>query len=217
MNDERLPIPHGGPLRVIIPGYIGARSVKWLTIIRLRETPSDNFYMTSDYKVLPPHVSPETKAEWMERTPPLERFGLQSVIATPPEGSSIESGRVDMAGYAATGSGSLVSKVQVCAVRDDGDDVLDKAEAEGQWRDADLEQDGVWGWCRWTVTLEVSPGSWALVCRSESAAGEHQPKLSEWCAEFGTERKPSCVLDSYVPTSPGISGALRTCLGVSNG
>jgi sulfite oxidase len=182
MNGERLPIPHGGPLRVIIPGHIGARSVKWLTSIRLRATPSENFYMTSDYKVLPPQATPETKSEWMKRTPPLERFGLQAVIGTPPQGSCLESGRADVAGYAATGSGTLVSRVQVCAVRDEEDDVLvlDKAESEGQWREADREQDGVWSWCRWEVTLELSPGSWALVCRSESAAGERQPKLSQW-------------------------------------
>jgi DMSO/TMAO reductase YedYZ molybdopterin-dependent catalytic subunit len=182
MNGKQLPVPHGGPLRVIIPGYIGARSVKWLTTIRLRATPSQNFYMALDYKVLPVEATSETKADWMMRTPPLQRFGLQAVIATPTLGACLRSGTTtEVTGYAATGSGALISRVQVCAVRDEGNDVRNKAESSGKWRDAEREQDGVWSWCRWRTRINLpSPGAWALVCRAESAAGERQPKLTEW-------------------------------------
>ncbi len=35
MNDEVLPAKHGYPLRVIIPGHVGVRNVKWVSQIRL--------------------------------------------------------------------------------------------------------------------------------------------------------------------------------------
>ena len=56
-----------GPLRVVVPGFIGARSVKWLQHLKIRTEPSNNFYMTSDYKVLPPSVDKDQKSEWMAK------------------------------------------------------------------------------------------------------------------------------------------------------
>ena len=41
MNGEPLPPVHGAPLRVVVPGYVGARSVKWLSTITLQEEPSE--------------------------------------------------------------------------------------------------------------------------------------------------------------------------------
>ncbi|MBK8005826.1 MAG: molybdopterin-dependent oxidoreductase [Gemmatimonadetes bacterium] len=52
MNGEPLPPLHGGPLRLVVPGYIGARSVKWLAQVTLRATPSDNYFQRDAYRVL---------------------------------------------------------------------------------------------------------------------------------------------------------------------
>lgn len=67
MNGEPLPTEHGGPLRVVVPGYIGARSVKWMQTIRIKKEPSKNFYMTSDYKKLPEDVGSDEKEDWMPK------------------------------------------------------------------------------------------------------------------------------------------------------
>ncbi|GAA6044181.1 hypothetical protein NBRC10512_007459 [Rhodotorula toruloides] len=90
MNHQSLTKPHGAPLRLVVPGIIGARSVKWLERIIIRDhevrtrpsllrrllltfdgLQSDNFYQKRDYKVLPPEATPETKADFLKQTPAL--------------------------------------------------------------------------------------------------------------------------------------------------
>lgn len=53
MNGETLDEKHGKPCRLVVPGIIGARSVKWLERIIIRDRPSDNFYMTRDCEFSP--------------------------------------------------------------------------------------------------------------------------------------------------------------------
>lgn len=56
MNDAPLPAAHGRPLRVVVPGYLGARSVKWLSEICVQDRPSDNYFQQHAYKLFPPSV-----------------------------------------------------------------------------------------------------------------------------------------------------------------
>jgi DMSO/TMAO reductase YedYZ molybdopterin-dependent catalytic subunit len=49
LNGEPLPAVHGGPLRLVIPGYYGTVQVKWLTSLRLDATESANYYQMTDY------------------------------------------------------------------------------------------------------------------------------------------------------------------------
>ena len=51
MNGEPLPPVHGAPLRAVVPGYIGARSVKWLERIELLAEPSDGYYQAVAYRL----------------------------------------------------------------------------------------------------------------------------------------------------------------------
>ncbi len=57
MKGEPFSAAHGFPLRVIIPGYIGARSVKWLVGIHVQDSPSQNYYQTHAYKLFPDFIN----------------------------------------------------------------------------------------------------------------------------------------------------------------
>ncbi len=56
MTGQPLTAEHGFPLRVVAPGYIGARSVKWLSNITLQAEPSSNYYQAYSYKLFPPEI-----------------------------------------------------------------------------------------------------------------------------------------------------------------
>ena len=60
MNGRELPIDHGYPLRVIVPGTVGARQVKWLRRIVLSHDESQSFWQQKDYKTVNPSTSWET-------------------------------------------------------------------------------------------------------------------------------------------------------------
>ena len=67
MNGQPLPLVHGAPLRVVVPGYIGARSVKWLERIEVRSSPGRGTSSTSS-------------TGWCRRTGPrAQAWGWRSV------------------------------------------------------------------------------------------------------------------------------------------
>jgi sulfite oxidase len=54
MNGEPLTVEHGAPLRIVVPGYAGVRSAKWVSQIRVQDKPSDAFKQAKDYLLFPP-------------------------------------------------------------------------------------------------------------------------------------------------------------------
>jgi sulfite oxidase len=64
MNGEPLTPEHGFPLRVVVPGFAGARSPKWLATITVQDRPSDNHMQARDYKLLPAEVVTKAMIDW---------------------------------------------------------------------------------------------------------------------------------------------------------
>ena len=114
MNGEPLPRDHGYPVRVIVPGYIGARFVKWLASVVVQKEESRNFFQQKDYKVFPSHVTWDIVDPLWEVTPALLELNVQAVITFPEDRTMIESGvPCQIKGYAIAGGGRGISRVDI--------------------------------------------------------------------------------------------------------
>jgi sulfite oxidase len=163
MNDEPLAPEHGFPLRVIVPGYIGARSVKWLREITLEERPSTNPSQARDYKLFPPEIAAQT-ADW-SRGKTLEDLILNAVITMPSEGETVAAGPTRIQGYAITGQGAPVERVEL------------SVDGGKTWTTATIvERADPYAWCFWEVIVALSPGDCQLTVRAWDASKQTQPQ-----------------------------------------
>lgn len=166
MNARPLTAAHGFPLRVVVPGYIGARSVKWVSDIRLQETPSDNYFQARAYRLFPSDVTPEN-VRW-ENGIMLGENAINSVICYPGEGDVLKAGLNRIAGYA-IGSTSPIEQVEVSG--DDG----------ATWTSAKLLSSPAypWAWWLWQAQVELKPGATQIIARARDIAGNTQPSDAE--------------------------------------
>ena len=163
MNDEPLTPEHGFPLRVIVPGYIGARSVKWLREITLQERPSTNPYQARDYKLFPPEITAQT-VDW-SRAKPIEELILNTVITTPQEGETVAAGPTRIQGYAITSAGSPIERVEL------------SIDGGKTWTTANIvKRADPYAWCFWEVTVALSPGDRQIIVRAWDASKQTQPE-----------------------------------------
>ncbi len=166
LNGAPLPAEHGFPLRAVVPGYIGARSVKWLGKIRLQREPSDNYYQAHAYKLFPPDVRAET-ADWA-RGLMLSELSLNAAVCAPEPGARLKAGRNRIMGYAAAGGNRTVERVDV------------SADGGRAWVEAELSARKPWSWRLWSVALDLPPGEHELVARAWDSAANTQPELPVW-------------------------------------
>lgn len=160
MNNEPLPAVHGAPLRVVVPGYIGARSVKWLERIELRSEPWAGYFQRVVYRLL---AADEVPAP--DRGIALGLIALNSAILAPDDGATVAAGPVTVSGYAFAGGDRSVQRVDVST--DHGH----------SWAQADLLQDlGRWAWRQWQITLSLEPGDHEIVVRAWDSSAATQPE-----------------------------------------
>jgi len=163
MNGEPLAPAHGFPLRAIVPGYIGARSVKWLDRITVRDEPSHNYFQRHAYRLFAPHVRAEA-VKWEEGVM-LGEMNVTSVICSHQEGERIHSGTVTVQGYAMAGGGREVARVDVSC---DGGESWVRAEL--------IHNAGCWAWTLWKANFELKPGIYQLVARAMDTSANTQPQ-----------------------------------------
>ena len=153
MNGEPLRPEHGFPLRVVVPGYIGARSVKWLSSITVQAEPSANYFQARGYRLLPPDGS----GDGVE----LGELSVNSAICR----VRADGGGVLVEGYALTGGTRTVVRVEVSA--DSGD----------TWIPATLTGEGRPGaWRLWRAQLVRDDGPVEVVARAWDSAASTQPE-----------------------------------------
>ena len=159
MNGQALPAVHGAPVRVVVPGYIGARSVKWLNRVTASLHPSDSYFQQTAYRLLPANgiAGPGHGIS-------LGPVALSSAILAPADGNTVPAGGTDVLGYAYAGDRGI-ARVDVSL--DDG----------VTWTEAELhDQAGPWTWHLWRKRVALQEGVVRISARAWDTAGATQPR-----------------------------------------
>ena len=195
INGEPLSRDHGAPVRLIVPGFVGARSVKWLTNLTVHDAESESVWQRRYYRVFPPWVKTLEQIDYEDRlrSPPAYAFPVQSAIVEPAHGETVareDDGTVRVRGYAVSGGGQRVVSVRVSA--DDGK----------EWCEATL-QDG-------PRAGQTGAASAAAAAAADDVATPSVEVPEERSRPYG--REWSWVLwEARVRVPPDQSGQLKLC------
>ncbi len=166
VNGVPLPPQHGFPLRLLVPGWYGMTSVKWLGRISVQDEPFDGYQMRHSYRV---------RLEEDEEGEPLERIRPRALMVPPgiPDFPSrirfVRAGPCPIEGRAWSGEADLAG----VEVSTDGGETW----AEAELGEATL---GRWAWRSWSFEWSATPGEHELCCRARDAAGREQPLEPAW-------------------------------------
>jgi sulfite oxidase len=168
MNDQALPKIHGYPLRLVVPGWVGSASTKWLHTLTVLDAPFKGTYMNSSY------VTPMYAVQPGGRMPPqtvsTQAWPIKSMITSPaPNAVFKAANRITVRGRAWVGEGA-VSRVEVS---------LDEGKT---WQRASLARGGdKYAWK--TFTYDFAPerfGYLSILARAWDDQGNVQPAVSTW-------------------------------------
>lgn len=163
MNGDPLPAVHGAPVRVVVPGYIGARSVKWLEHIVVRERPSDNFFQATAYRLLPPEADPGAAGPGDGIS--LGPVALNCDVTAPDDGAPLTAGAVTVRGHAFAGGTRRVARVDV------------SPDGGRAWTRARLDDPaGPWTWTLWHAVVDLPAGPGEIVARAWDDTAALQPE-----------------------------------------
>lgn len=184
-NDERLQPDHGYPVRLIIPGYIGGRMIKWLKRINVIPHETKNHYHYHDNRILPPHVTAEQSLseQWWYRPEYIfNELNINSAIASPLHNEELSIAKnidkvYNVSGYAYTGGGRLITRVEIST--DNGTNwqlaTLDRKEEP-------TDYGMYWCWTWWDFELKVADlvGCKEIICRAWDESNMTQPDNPTW-------------------------------------
>jgi DMSO/TMAO reductase YedYZ molybdopterin-dependent catalytic subunit len=159
MNEQPLAPEHGFPARLVVPGFYGTNSVKWLTRVTLSEERASSPFTTRWYN----DPVQDDDASTSGRTAPVWAIAPQSVIVAPAPDSIVEASKeIEIWGWAWADGG--VARVDV------------RADA-GDWQPTELEPVSGRAWQRFTRSWTLSKSGVAtLASRAVARSGECQPE-----------------------------------------
>ncbi len=167
MNGEPLPRVHGGPIRMVVPGWAGNHWIKWLRRLVVSDRPQGGYYMDVRYRVPTEPVEPGAEVD-PSTMAVVTSLPLKSLIALPTAGAIYPAGPIEVRGIALSGTGR-VERVEVALDADDA------------WQDAELfGPETRYGWRRWRVRLEPGLGTHTLRVRANDSNGQTQPERTDW-------------------------------------
>ncbi len=162
LDGAPLPPQHGFPVRAVVPGWIGARSVKWLGRIAVRPEPSPNYFQSKAYRIQR-EVNPRDPRD-VSAGVVLSAVPLNAVILHPTPHQAVAAGRLQVRGWAMGSGGRPLRSIEV------------SGNAGEDWVRARIAVEGsAWTWAVWEAMLELPPGRHTLAVRATDSAGTTQP------------------------------------------
>jgi DMSO/TMAO reductase YedYZ molybdopterin-dependent catalytic subunit len=161
MNGEPLPIQHGYPVRLIVPGWYAVASVKWLAEIELMDQPFCGQYQTDKYC-----YEWERNGQVVREPVTLQR--VRALITEPAPNQEVRAGELAVRGVAWSGA-APIARVEVSL-------------GNRNWQEARLVSERkCYSWQWWELITRVQePGIVTLRARATDLAGRTQPEIAEW-------------------------------------
>ncbi|EFN57284.1 hypothetical protein CHLNCDRAFT_30609 [Chlorella variabilis] len=183
MKGAPLPADHGYPVRVVVPGVAGCRSVKWLGKIVASDQESASFWQRKDYKAFSPSVDWHN-VDW-ESAPAIQNMPVTSHICEPLSGAAIDDDEVTVKGYAWSGGGQGIIRVDV------------SADGGATWHTAELnkvpqKRGRGWAWALWEATVPLPKGAKGAVQLVAKATDESYNTQPEQAAPIWNLRGVNC-------------------------
>jgi DMSO/TMAO reductase YedYZ molybdopterin-dependent catalytic subunit len=155
MNGKPVPHLHGGPARLIVPGWVGSASIKWLTELTLADKEWNGPFMQRSYRS--PRVGDASQ------TYSLQSLECKSVIVSPADNGQLAAGPHKVYGFAWAGEATIVA----VDVSTDGG---------ATWTPATLAgEESRYAWRRWEYALDAKPGQHTIMARASDSLGRFQP------------------------------------------
>ena len=161
MNGEPLPIQHGYPMRVVIPGWYAVTSVKWLTDIEAVDGPFTGHYQTGSYFY-------ESERDGAVAREPVTLQRVRALITEPKPDDVIHAGEVAIRGVAWSGAAAIAR--------------VDVRVGDGDWQETRLVgQRYRYSWQWWELLTRVDdPGATSIRARATDLAGRIQLSEPQW-------------------------------------
>lgn len=177
MNGEQVPRDHGYPIRLIVPGFVGIRNVKWVSSITITDNEVDSNWQTGiAYKMLP-HFQKKVDKNELKKLKTTQEPPVQSFITTTPE-SMLEQaeendGRINIFGYAWSGGGRGIQRVEIS---EDGGETWQLAELQ-EGKEQNMYKAWAWTLFKYELKLENRKvQDVKLRCRAVDVSYNTQPE-----------------------------------------
>jgi sulfane dehydrogenase subunit SoxC len=185
VNGVPLPPQHGFPLRLLVPGWYGMTSVKWLARIDVIGEPFDGYQQRHSYRF---------RHDEDEIGEPVRQIQVRALMVPPGIPEFLTRTRILPAGQHVLEGRAWSGAAEVAGVEVSSD-------GGATWAEAELESGalGRWAWRLWRSTWHARPGEYELCCRARDEAGNVQPLDPPWnlggYANIAVQRVPVTVTD----------------------
>ena len=169
MNGDDLPWLNGFPLRLVVPGYYGTHWMKHLNEVTALDSPLDNFWMKSAYRIPNNACACTEPGKAPASTVPIGRFNVRSFLTNLADGATVAADKeISIRGIAFDGGYGI-------------SDVVVSADGGATWFETALgEELGKYSFREWKADLTLPPGKHRLMVRAANRAGQSQPLDPLW-------------------------------------